>query len=204
VSEPDLKAAQATQADEWFILNLVKAALVDFADLPDLEAAKKEAASLVAMISDAEAQLVPEYDKGMGIDPPPEPKGTAVFVLTVKGFATEAEARGAGEAILKATNNGLLMNVAQVPDPVPTPADQPVDDLSAAPTPPPSVRDSIADESKGLTGRAEVGSNTPAPAETPPPADTAPDSPKSILARLKAKVDAAEAAPVGLTDSSKP
>jgi hypothetical protein len=66
------------------------------------------------------------------------------------------------------------------------------------------VRDSIADESKGLTGRAEVGSNTPAPAETPPPADTAPDSPKSILARLKAKVDAAEAAPVGLTDSSKP
>jgi hypothetical protein len=203
VSEPDLKAAQATQADEWFILNLVKAALVDFADLPDLEAAKKEAASLVAMISDAEAQLVPEYDKGMGIDPPPEPKGT-VFVLTVKGFATEAEARGAGEAILKATNNGLLMNVAQVPDPVPTPADQPVDDLSAAPTPPPSVRDSIADESKGLTGRAEVGSNTPAPAETPPPADTAPDSPKSILARLKAKVDAAEAAPVGLTDSSKP
>jgi hypothetical protein len=181
VSEPDLKAAQATQADEWFILRLVKAALVDFAELPDLEAAKKEAASLVAMISDAETQLVPEYDKGMGIDPPPETKGTPVFVLTVKGFATEAEARGAGEAILKATNNGLLVNITQAPDPVPTPADQPVDDLSAAPTPPPAPE--------------------APPAETPPPpADTAPDSPKSILARLKAKVDAAEAAPVGLTN----
>jgi len=92
-----------------------------------------------------------------------------MFVLTVKGFATEAEARGAGEAILKGVATGLLLNIAQVDDP---PADPPVvEDISA----PPAAQ--------------------PPPDATP----TAPAAPLSIAERIKAKAAAALVEKPGLT-----